>query len=92
MPNEELRDVTKTVEKKLGLYIHAGVYVLVNAILATVNLATNPDHLWFQWPLLGWGAGLALHAALALGTLKGGSLKARMIEKEMKKREKQHQS
>jgi len=44
-----------------SLAIHAAAYVLVNAILATVNFTSGGEP-WFQWPLLGWGLGLAWHA------------------------------
>jgi len=87
MQNEEqLTEVTKVVEAKLGLYVHVAVYLLVNAGLIAVNLATDPEHFWFQWPLIGWGAGLVLHAAIVLGSTKGGSIKAWMIARELKKR------
>jgi hypothetical protein len=45
----------------MNLAIHAGCYVLVNALLVAINLSSGGD-LWFQWPLLGWGIGLAYHA------------------------------
>jgi hypothetical protein len=51
--------------RKVGLYIHATVYVAVNVLLITINLSTAPGRLWFQWPLLGWGIGLLAHAAAA---------------------------
>src|SRR6516162_7296416 len=51
--------------RKVGLYIHATVYVAVNVLLITINLSTATGHLWFQWPLLGWGIGLLAHAAAA---------------------------
>ena len=51
--------------RKVGLYIHATVYVAVNVLLITINLSTATGPLWFQWPLLGWGIGLLAHAALA---------------------------
>ena len=57
---------TKPVaRRKVGLYVHATVYVAVNALLVTINLSTAPGRLWFQWPLLGWGIGLLAHAAVA---------------------------
>ena len=57
---------TKPVaRRKVGLYVHATVYVAVNVLLITINLSTAPGHLWFQWPLLGWGIGLLAHAAAA---------------------------
>src|SRR5215472_13796512 len=51
--------------RKVGLYIHATVYVAVNVLLITINLSTATGHLWFQWPLLGWGIGLLAHAVAA---------------------------
>ena len=51
--------------RKVGLYIHATVYVAVNVLLITINLIAAPGQLWFHWPLLGWGIGLLAHAAAA---------------------------
>lgn len=45
--------------------VHLFVYGAVNALLITVNLLETPRTLWFVWPLLGWGAGFAVHAWLA---------------------------
>jgi hypothetical protein len=57
---------TKPVaRRKVGLYIHATVYVAVNVLLITINLSSASGHLWFRWPLLGWGIGLATHAVAA---------------------------
>ena len=33
----------------------------MNALLFAINMITSPDSLWFYWPLLGWGVGLAAH-------------------------------
>lgn len=54
--------VTKR-EKERGFYIHLAVFVLVNAFLVGLNLATAPSRLWFQWVLMGWGIGILGHAA-----------------------------
>jgi len=48
-----------------GLAVHAFVYLAVNALLIGINLSGSSESLWFVWPLLGWGLGLAAHAALA---------------------------
>jgi hypothetical protein len=57
---------TKPVaRRKVGLYVHATVYVAVNVLLIAINLTTAPGHLWFQWPLLGWAIGLLTHAVAA---------------------------
>ena len=44
-----------------GFKYHLLAYVIVNTILIVVNLM-NPAHLWFFWPLIGWGIGIAAHA------------------------------
>lgn len=47
-----------------GFFIHLLVYGLVNLLLAVINIATNPNHLWFYWPLIGWGIGIIGHGIL----------------------------
>jgi hypothetical protein len=60
--SELLERAKKRVEEIRGFYVHLGVYVIVNGSLFALNMITSPDTLWFYWPLLGWGIGLALHA------------------------------
>jgi len=55
-----------------GFLIHLGVYVLVVALLAALNLYRNPDNLWFIWVLIGWGIAVAAHG-LALLLAAGGA-------------------
>ena len=50
-----------------GFYSHLASYLLVNAFLITLNLLTSPNQLWFYWPLLGWGFGLAAHGISVFG-------------------------
>jgi uncharacterized membrane protein len=59
---------------RVGFCIHLAAYLAVNALLVSINLATSTDHLWFKWPLLGWGLGLLAHALAAFGLpmLRGG--------------------
>ncbi len=52
----------KKVEDIKGFYGNLFSYVVVNAGLAILNLVTSPDHLWFFYPLIGWGVGVAIHA------------------------------
>jgi uncharacterized membrane protein len=44
-----------------GFMIDAVLYVIVNAVLVTVNLLVVPEFLWFIFPLVGWGIGLTFH-------------------------------
>jgi len=50
-----------------GFTVHLFAYVAVIVLLFVVNLTVTPNKWWFYWVALGWGAGIALHAWLALG-------------------------
>ena len=74
----------KRAKVKIEFKIHLINYIVINAILAVINLTLTPDYLWFIWPLLGWGIGIIFHA-LNVYFSPNTSIKERMIEKEMKK-------
>jgi hypothetical protein len=40
---------------------HLVIYAIINIFLLCINLLTSADHLWFFYPLLGWGIGIAIH-------------------------------
>jgi len=54
----------KRVEEIKGFYGNLTSYVFVNIGLLVLNLVTSPNHLWFFWPLLGWGIGVAIHGMM----------------------------
>jgi hypothetical protein len=68
---------------KVEFRIHLFSYIAVNLILAVINLLLSPETIWFIWPVLGWGIGLAVHA-INVHFATNTSVKERMIEKEMK--------
>ncbi len=70
---------------KMAFYVHLAVYLVVNALLIAINLLTSAGHVWFQWPLLGWGIGVLVHAIVAFVLPKGAGMKRRMIEREMRR-------
>lgn len=65
-PDEQARyrQAKKRVAMLRGFYVHFTVYLLVNALLILVNVLTPRAGLWWQWTALGWGIGLAAHAAV----------------------------
>ncbi len=82
--NEDLHRIARRrAGAKLGLYIHASVYVVVNAFLAVAQMQTTPQIHWNLWPLAGWGLGLAIHATVVL--LGASGLRERMEAEELKK-------
>ena len=85
MENDSYEKAKKRVEEKLGFYSHLAVYLIVNAILLTINLTQSPNDYWFFWPLLGWGIGVFFHGMGTFVWGEGSSVRDRMIEKEMQR-------
>lgn len=52
----------KRVDNLKGFYSNLLSYCLVIPFLIFINLMTAPNHLWFWWPMFGWGIGIAFHA------------------------------
>lgn len=73
------------VEARLGFYRHATIYVLVNLLLACMNLIRDPHHLWFQWSLFGWGIGLFFHGLSVFSYRWQSERKEDMIRREMER-------
>ena len=51
--------------------LHLGTYFVVIAICAVLNFTKTPNDLWFIFPMVAWGAPLAIHAAWAMGLIDG---------------------
>jgi hypothetical protein len=83
--NEIYAKAEKRVEAKLDFYKHLAGYIVVNLLLIVINLLTSPEYYWFKWPLMFWGIAIVIHALQVFAFPKEASLKARMIEKEIKK-------
>ena len=54
-------NVKKRVRDIKRFYVNLTSYITVIVVLMIINLATSPYYLWFLWPALGWGVGIALH-------------------------------
>ena len=81
-PEEIDRLARKRAAVKLGWYIHATVYVLVNLLIFSLSQYAFGTRPWSLGPLLGWGLGLVLHG-ISVFVLGGGStLRERMVQRE----------
>ncbi|MBE7368580.1 2TM domain-containing protein [Ramlibacter pallidus] len=76
MPQLSEDDIDRLARKragaKLGWYVHAAVYLVVNVGMFAAwqfGLRSRP---WSAYPVLGWGLGLVLHG-LSVFVLGGGS-------------------
>lgn len=59
--NESYERAHKRVKEIKSFYGNLISYCIIIPFLIILNLITSPDHLWFYWPMLGWGIGLAAH-------------------------------
>ena len=83
-PEDIDRLARKRAGAKLGWFIHAGVYVLVNIVLfvlasQAVDMGRRP---WNIYPALGWGLGLVLHGISVFLLGSGSGLRERMVQRE----------
>ena len=78
------RRARRRVNQKMGFYIHATVYLLVNLGLAAINFAGG-GKAWHLWPLAGWGLGLAIHGFVTFASLNGDGLRERMLDNEVER-------
>jgi hypothetical protein len=76
------RDMIIRREKK-AFILHAIVYAIGNSILIAINLLFFPQVLWFVFPLVGWGSGLAIHYYLGVRTAPRRIVKDEMMAENM---------
>ena len=84
LSDEEIdRLARKRASAKLGWYIHACVYLVVNT--GFIVMAAARGRSWAMFPLVGWGVGLALHGISVFLVGKGSGLRERMVQREREK-------
>lgn len=87
--SENEREAVEYVRDIKGFYTHLAAYLICVAAMIAANLIMNPDHLWFVWPVLGWGLGLASHglAVFEIFSLFGVGWEKRQIENRLNRRQ-----
>lgn len=73
---------------RMGWYVHALVFLAVNAALATLSLSSGRH--WAIYPALGWGMGLLIHGLVVWLVLGGGGLQQRMVAQERERLMREH--
>jgi fatty acid desaturase len=81
-PEEIERLARKRAGAKMGWYIHATVYVLVNLLIFSLSQYAFGNRPWSLGPLLGWGVGLVLHGISVFVLGSSSTLRERMVQRE----------
>ena len=68
---------------KAAWWMHATIFLIVNAGMAALSLASGRH--WAIYPFLGWGVGLAVHAAAVWLLAPGGGFMDRLVARERAK-------
>jgi 2TM domain len=81
-PDQIERIALRRVKAKMGWYLHASIYLIVNICLAAVALSQGRH--WNLFPFAGWGLGLAIHGAAVWlqASARGFAWREQMIAKE----------
>lgn len=59
---EKYNKAKERVKELKGFYGHLASYIVVMSFIVFINFRFSPHHIWFFWPMLGWGIGLLFHA------------------------------
>lgn len=79
-PDDLDRLARRRAGMRMGWLIHATVFVAVNLLLAALSFSSGRH--WAVYPFFGWGLGLAIHGAVVLLAMPGGSLMERLVRQE----------
>ena len=80
---DEIKKARKQVKKKKEFYQHLMTYVTTMAFLIAVNLLTPTDHIWFVYPMMGWGMAIIFHYVDVFGVPGFGMLDKNWEEQEL---------
>ena len=90
MSAEEIERLAhKRAGAKLGWYVHATVYVLVNLMIFAAAYFGWRSRPWNPYATLGWGLGLALHGVSVFLLGQGGGFREKLVQQERERLQRQ---
>ncbi|MGI9134318.1 MAG: 2TM domain-containing protein [Rhodoferax sp.] len=90
VPEEIERVARRRAGAKIGWYVHASVYLLVNLLWLAMSTYGFGTRTWHVLPSLGWGLGLALHGVSVWVVGRGSSFRERMVQRERERLLREH--
>ena len=85
---ESLEEARRHVRRKRILYTVVGIWIALCLMWFTIDMLDDSSSLWFYWPMLGTGIGVAIAAIalLGVGGLFGVDWERREIDKYLHRR------
>lgn len=81
-PEEIDQLARKRASAKLGWYVHAAVYVVINSALFLASSQGLGHRHWNLFPALGWGLGLMFHGISVWLLGAGSDMRESMVQRE----------
>lgn len=78
------QEAKKRVKKVKNFYKHLGAYSIMGVFLFLLNITADPHDMWFFYPLMGWGIGLAFHYMSVFGLPFIGSMDKKWEEEKIR--------
>jgi hypothetical protein len=86
-PQQIDRLARRRANRKMGWYVHAFVFIVVNTGLALMSGFTG--HRWAVFPVFGWGLGLLIHGAVVFAAPLGHGFRERLVQQERERLQQQ---
>ena len=85
---ESLDEARRYVRRKRIFYTVLGVWIALSLMWFAIDMLDDSSSIWFYWPMLGTGIGVAITgiALLGIGGLFGADWERREIEKYERRR------
>jgi 2TM domain len=81
--NESLEEARRYVRRKRIFYTVLGIWIALCLMWFAIDMLDDSSSIWFYWPMLGTGIGVAITgiALLGIGGLFGAEWERREIDK-----------
>ena len=86
--NDSLEEARRYVRRKRIFYTILGVWLALSVMWFAIDMLDDSSSLWFYWPMLGTGIGVAITGIvlLGIGGLFGDDWERREIDKYLRRR------
>jgi len=85
---ESLQEARRYVRRKRIFYTVLAIWIALSVMWFAIDMRDDSSSVWFYWPMLGTGIGVAISAIvlLGIGGLFGADWERREIDKYLRRR------
>jgi hypothetical protein len=85
--NESLEEARRYVRRKRIFYTILGIWIALSLMWLAIDMLDDSSSVWFYWPMLGTGIGVAITGIvlLGIGGLFGANWERREIDRYLRR-------